>query len=372
MKKSLFYFAVSALALSACTSEEVLDESSSVQRNAIGFQNVVSKQSRAGEFDGVDITAANLKHFSVFGYYTNPNTPTQAVLVFNNELVSKGQNEQGQTTWNYDNTRYWVPGANYCFYAYSCGDVKLNSNFGKFSMDTNQAQANDRVLKINGYVCDVTHQHDLLFASRENVKPETDETGQNVTAGADVAFKFAHILSKIDTKFSSDFAPEYTVEIKNIMASNIRNVGDYDPKKDWYNQKRQSIDGVDPYVMVQGETAIVAQKGGTVTAVDGTTTVIEKKEPTSSFAFVLPHTYTSADVTLSFEIAVKKDDKLILSRVLSGSWKPTWVTGHWYTYTIQITGDAANLTPIMFTTETDPITGWTSGETPSDIVFSAN
>lgn len=371
MKRKFFYFAASALALTACTSEEVLDESRSVQSNAIGFENVVSKQSRAGEFDGVDITAANLKHFCVFGYYTNPTTPTQAVLVFNNELVSKAQNSQGQNVWNYDNTRYWVPGANYCFYAYSCGDVKLNSDFGKFSMDTNQAYANDRVLKINNYVCDVTHQHDLLFASRENVKPETDET-EKIVSGTDVAFKFEHILSKIDTKFSSDFAPEYTVEIKNVKASNIRNIGNYDPKKDWQGQERKKIGSDDPYVMVQGESPLIAQKGGTITAVDGTVTTIEKKEPTSNFAFVIPHTYTGAEVTLSFEITIKKDGVVVLSRVLSGSWKPTWLTGHWYTYTIQITGDAANLTPIMFTTDTDPINGWTSGETPSDITFSAN
>lgn len=369
MKRRFFYLAAGALALAACTSEEVLNEGA--LSNAIGFENVVGKQSRAS-YDGVDVSAENLMHFCVFGYYTNPNTPTQAVLVFNNELVSKTKNDEGQYTWKYNNTRYWVPNANYYFYAYSCGDVKLNSDFGSFTMDTDAGLVNDRVLKINGYVCDATHQHDLLFASKEEVKPTTDAEGINITGNTNVAFKFDHILSKIDTKFYSEFAPDYTVEITDIKVSNIRNTGDYDPKKGWQNQQRKSIGTQDPYVVIHGSTPLVAQKGGEIEYVNGTKETITALVPTSNFAFVLPHTYTGAEVTLSFEITVKKEGKVILSRILSGSWKPTWVQGNWYTYTIKITGDAANLTPIVFTTETDPITGWTSGETPTDITFSAN
>ena len=371
MKRSLFYLAAGALALSACTSEEVLYEG--IQSNAIGFKNVVDKQSR--DANAVDITAANLNLFSVFGYYLNPNNTTQGVLVFNNEPVRKTTNADNQTVWTYDNTRYWVPGATYYFYAYSCGDIKLNSVYGSFEMDVNQNMESERALKINDYVCDATHQHDLLFASK-SITPATDESGK-VVASTDVAFKFSHILSKIETKFESDFAPEYLVEIKNVRASNIYNVGDYAPGKDWLVQDRKNINGNDPYVIVHGSTPILAQKGGTINHVDGTSETITELVAESESAFVIPHTYTSAEVSLSFEIVVKTKDvngdyQVILGRTLSGSWKPTWVTGHWYTYTIKITGDAANLTPIMFTTETDPITGWSTGETPSDIQFSAN
>ncbi|MDE7381410.1 MAG: fimbrillin family protein [Muribaculaceae bacterium] len=369
MKKSIYLIAVSALALSACTSEEVIFEGK--QSNVIGFQNVVDKQSRS---TATEVTASNLNHFSVFGYYTNPNVSTQAILVFNNELVTKGD-KNGQTVWNYDNTRYWVPNATYCFYAYSCGDIKLNSQFGHFTMDVTKSLANDRVLKIEDYVCDETHQHDLLYAAKEGVKPETDETGQKVVSGTDVAFKFDHLLAKIDTKFRSSFAPEYTVEIKNITASNIRNVGSYDPKNNGWNNTPKRVameDGKDPYVVLHEGTPIVAQKGGVVTDVAGNSTTITELTPTSDFAFVLPYAYTGGDVKLSFEMTLKKDGEVILSRVLSGSWSPTWQPGHWYTYTIDITGDATNLTPIMFTTETDPISGWSTGETPSDITFSAN
>lgn len=368
MKKSIYLIAASALALTACTSEEVVIEGS--QSNVIGFENVVDKQSRS---TATEVTASGLKHFSVFGYYTNPTTPTQAILVFNDELVTKGE-KSGQTVWNYDNTRYWVPGANYCFYAYSCGDIKLDSNFGHFSMDVTKSQQNDRVLKIIDYVCDETHQHDLLYASKEGIQPETDETGQKIVSGTDVAFKFDHILTKIDTKFKSSFAPEYTVEIKNVTASNIRNVGSYDPKNNGWNNTpdRVKIDGKDPYVVLHEGNPIIAQKGGVIKDVAGIETPVTELTPTSDFSFVLPYAYTQGDVKLSFEMTLKKDGVTVLSRVLSGSWSPTWQPGHWYTYTIDITGDATNLTPIMFTTETDPISGWSSGETPSDIIFSAN
>lgn len=373
MKKSIYLIAAGALALTACTSEDVLDEGK--QSNVIGFENVVDKQSRS---TATEVTSSGLNHFSVFGYYTNPNTPTQAILVFNDELVTKGV-KNDQIVWNYANTRYWVPGATYCFYAYSCGDIKLDSKFGHFVMDVTKSMQDQRVLKIVDYVCDETHQHDLLYAYKEGVKPETDNTGMNVVGGTDVAFKFDHLLAKIDTKFRSKFAPEYTVEIKNVTASNIRNVGSYDPKNNGWNQtpKRELIasgehKGKNPFVILHDENAIIARKGGVIKDVDGTETPVTELTPTSDFAFVLPYAYTGAEVTLSFEMTLKKDGETVLSRVLSGSWTPTWQQGHWYTYTIDITGDATNLTPIMFTTEIDPISGWSSGETPSDITFSAN
>lgn len=370
MKKSIYLIAAYAFALTACTSEDVLVEGK--QSNVIGFENVVDKQSRS---TATEVTSSELNHFSVFGYYTNPNTPTQAILVFNDELVTKGKKD-GQTVWNYDNTRYWVPGANYCFYAYSCGDIKLNSKFGHFAMDVTKSMQNDRVLKIEDYVCDETHQHDLLYASKEGVSATTAENDPNtVIGGTDVAFKFDHLLAKIDTKFRSKFAPEYTVEIKNVTASNIRNVGSYDPKNNGWNQtpeRKTMADGKDPYVVLHEGSPIVAQNGGDIKDINGNVTTVTELTPTSDFAFVLPYAYTSSEVKLSFEMTLKKDGVTVLSRVLSGSWTPTWVQGHWYTYTIDITGDATNLSPIMFTTETDPISGWTTGETPSDITFSAN
>ncbi len=374
MKRSFFYLAVGALALTACTSENLLEEGN--QTNSIRFQNVVSKQSRDASAE--DLEAKSLLQFNVFGYYLNPNVTTQGVLVFNNVPVKKKTDENNQIKWMYDDIRYWVPNASYYFYAYSCGNIsKLNSDYGTFSMDVNASQESDRVLKIHDYICDASHQHDLLFASATGIRAEANDKGDIVSAD-DVAFKFSHLLSKIETKFTSEFPPQYIVEIKNVRATNIRNIGDYWPGKDWSNQERKNMEGnIDPYVQIHGTNIITAQKGGTITNVDGTTEKVEAQIAESEAAFVLPYTYSGAEVTLSFEITVKAKDakgelQTILGRTLSGSWKPTWQTGYWYTYTISITGDATNLKPIMFTTAVDPITGWTEGETPSDITFSAN
>lgn len=69
MKRSIFYFALSALALTACTSEDVKNDDVA-KRSAIGFENVANKFSRVE-----DLTNVSLSQFNVFGYYTTPDNP---------------------------------------------------------------------------------------------------------------------------------------------------------------------------------------------------------------------------------------------------------------------------------------------------------
>lgn len=372
MKRGFFYLAAGALALTACTSEEVLDENR-VQSNAIGFENVVNKQTRATEV----ITNGKFNTFGVFGYYafeTEANSePDHGILVFNNETVKRS--ETNPIDWTYNNIRYWVPEATYYFYGYSCGGIKLGKDYGSFSMDVTQPTKEGRAFKITNYICDNTHQHDLLFDKNEGLMKTNNST---------VRFQFKHILTKIDAKFFSDFAPDYTIEISNVRISNIRNKGDYSSSEEkWTNQTRVNTLNPDdenptPYVMLldtykdeesgtELPKTIVARKGGTLTpavgSTDETLVTVEDVEPTTDIAFVMPYTYIDDTkvVTISFTAAIKKDGETVLSRNMSGTWKPTWLIGYQYTYNIKIGGSTAGLDAIIFQTDANAIDDWENG-----------
>lgn len=366
MKKSFFYLAASVLALSACSFEKVLDESE--HSNAIVFENAVSKLTRADgdaeeDYTNKEIDMGNFKQFSVFGYYTTPAITAHGIVAFNNVAVTKTANG-----WGYDNTRYWVPGATYNFYAYCCGGIKLSNTYGTFAMDVNASESKERVLKINDYKCNANHQHDLLFAVKEGIASPSEEA-----TAAQVAFKFSHILTRVNAIFTSDFAPEYTIEISNVKITGIQDRGWYNPNyateaenKGWYDLKSSKESESDPTPYVQLQTnRIIAQKGGEIVSIDGaTTTEITEKTAVSGSAFVLPTNGIDKEdiqnAKISFTIDIKKGDDLVLNTNLSGDWKPVWKPGYKYTYNIAITGTAANLQAIVFTTETEPITGWES------------
>lgn len=351
MKKSFFYLAAGLMAISACTSEKVLDEG--VHSNVIGFENVVSKQTKADEITTND----DITEFGVFGYYTYDNDETKGILVFNNEEVKKDNTGK----WVYDNTRYWVSGANYYFYAYCCGGVKLGSQFGSFAINVNKPTKEERVLTITDYKCNDGHQHDLLYASNEGiVGPALGETAENVP------FKFSHILTKVNAKFISNFSADYTIKISDVKISSILDKGNYNPYKGWHNLKPTSDD--DAHVVLQGskdEDILVAQNTGKVLSVDedGVVTVseiTEAKTPTSGSAYVIPHIFvkdgeetinSEDEVTLSFKVEIFKGDDKVLGRILKATWKPEWKEGYKYTYNIEINGNSTGLEPIVFVSE---------------------
>lgn len=351
MKKSIFLLAAGALALTACTSEEILESGN--QGNVIGFENVVSKQTRA---DVVDLDYGTLKHFNVFGYYTAPNDTVTAIGVFDDQDVS---NETGE--WSYGEHRYWVPGATYYFYAYSCDNSPLSESFGKFSIDLRGKTPEERAFKIKDYVCDETHQHDLIFAAPASI--EAQPKGSN----SPVSLKFNHLLAKVNATFTSKFPHIYNVEISDVKIEGIRNSGDYSAAKKTWTTK---VDGDNPKVnlWINSEEK------------DKCLTVSDTSSATTNSAYVLPYTYTEGDanatnVTIKFDIAVRDTESnvVILSRHMSGTWIPTWETGHKYTYNIVIDGSTAQLDVIAFevTEDENGVSNWEKG-TGEKITLSAN
>lgn len=346
MKKAIFATLLGVLTLSGCTSSEIDEES--VQANAIGFESVVKKPTRGVDDTAVsgDLTTQNLDEIYVYGYYTPQNNATNYIQVFYEEQVVKSGD-----AWTYNNTRYWVPGAKYNFYAYSCGDIRLKNEKGTPSLDFVNDQY--RVLRITNYVCDDTHQHDLIYAYREGI--EGKKAGEGNTR---VSFDFNHILTKISAEFVSEFDKDYDVYVSNVRLQNIRNQGAYDPKA---NDNYQWKD-----VIRKEENAIVS-----LSVPENSKAVAGGTSIKTASAYVIPYNYSNGDVQLLFDVVVKKGNEQVLSRHMKGSWSPNWTIGYNYNYRIKITGTTANLDKIEFSNMN--VNGWAgTGVTDVNLTFTVN
>lgn len=355
MKKILLSITAGVTLLTACTSQDVIDES--VQSNVIGFENVVNKQTRATE-----LTADKFDNFYVFGYYTRGALDNDAVQIFNGEEVKRTLPDGN---WTYTNTRYWSPGGIYYFYAYSCQDLKLSSAYGTFSMDMTESTKERRALNINNYRCDYQHQHDLIYAENEGMEglPKSETTGQ--VANQTVKFKFKHLLSKVNATVTSDFPAGYTLEVSNIKMNNIINFASYNPKgisTKWHSHKMdRSDESVNPYINMPIFIGTMKNEHGN--QVEYSNSTERSKAPVMTEpGFCIPFNYGNNNITatLTFDISVKREGNVVLQRNLKGDFNPNWEEGHAYTYNVTITGSDAKLEAIVFETDTEPITGWTS------------
>lgn len=364
MAKHLFFLAAAgALALTACTSEDVVEDVAS-SRNLITFENVVNKPTRV---DDIGTKENPFMYFNVYGFYTLPNNEYVANEVFENVLVSK----QTSGTWSYitnegekpEGPRYWVPDARYYFYAYSCGNTKiLDEEFGSFDLnmkneydegtpDDKKLKASDRVLKITNYICDNSHQHDLIFATNTGgVTGEDKYVGilGKTTQNNAVSLQFYHILSKINAQFTSKFSKEYTLVVKNVSIQNIRNQGNYDPREDkgWESVTRKA--GV-PHVNLQTGT--------------GLSMGVNESDKTGT-AYVIPWDYDKdpndeSTVSIKFDIDLLFQGNLVMNKTLIGTFIPEWKPGFAYTYNIEVSGSTTKLEIITFTTAENPVTGFT-------------
>lgn len=349
MKQILLSLACGTIALTACTSQEVIDESIE-QGNVIGFENAVDKSTRADDpSQGMVLNKQTFDNFYVFGYYTKDGMDNTAVQIFNTEEVKLVNGK-----WSYTNPRYWNPGCTYFFYAYSCGDLKLSNTWGTFSMDLTGTTTETRALVINNYLCDYRHQHDLVYASNEGIVGK--EKPKNGTANKPVTFTFKHLLSQIAANFKSTFPAGYQIKISNVKMSNILNIANYNPRATitWYNQQLQTLpNNSSPYI----DLAVDNTNNKNVTEFD-------KTPVSTNIGFVIPYNYADAastNVALTFDMDVLRDGKVVLQRNLKGNFNPNWEPGKIYIYNIVISGTDADLEAIAFETTTDPISGWESG-----------
>ncbi len=334
MKKNLFYFAAGVLALTACTSEDVVDDAAR-SRNVIGFENVVNKLSRAD-----DITNSQFNQFYVYGYYNKEGVNFSPV--FENVLVSRLSTNDGWTYFDEitkEDYRYWIPGAKYHFFAYSCGDgAKLD---GITCTSLNDGTS---TFSLANYVCDATHQSDLIFAfnsGSDNLGIEGKES-----ANQDVALNFVHVLSKVNATFSSGFPKGYVVKISDVTIRNIADEGAFlyqpdETQKYAWNATR-----------VADDATVVLWNAADPIAVSFTDDAETNSKDTNS-AYVIPNRYNDPNVTINFTIDVIDQGNVIMHKDLIGYFQPNWLPGYTYTYNIKVDGSAAKLDVIAFTTTVD-------------------
>ncbi|MDE6010587.1 MAG: fimbrillin family protein [Muribaculaceae bacterium] len=375
MKKFAFFLAGTALALAGCTSDEEIHVGP--LSNAIGFENAVLKQTRAGDqAKPGDLTNESFDKFLVYGYYTMKDQTNNPIQVFSGDPVTKVGG-----IWSYTNTRYWVPDANYCFFAYSCGDIALSNTYGTVGLSLNVGES-ERQMTISNYRCDQRHNHDLIVAQARNLVGQAI-TEENKTPNKDVPLKFEHVLTKIDAIFTSEFSGEYDVVIKDVRIVNFRNIGSFSSNgTKWIADRETDAAGAVipasiqlPFTNLEG-VANAAEKE----TVDGEEVIkrAERKAYTSS-VYMIPWHYSQNDVQLAFSIDLYKGEEhttanFVMGRNMTGTWSPTWEAGKYYTYNIRLTGTVANLQPIVFVTDKDMnLDEWSSGaSTATDISFSAN
>lgn len=327
MKKNLLFLAAGAMTLTACTSEEVVDVSTS-QGNAITFENVINKSTRA---DGVvgDVGTGNFDTFFVYGYYTKDDMPT-VISIFNGETVTKAN---ASNKWEYSGeTRYWLPDYSYQFFAYSCGDIKIDSDNGKGLPD--YTLAGTPTLTLIDYLCDNNHQHDLVTAKNG---PYTAEPAGNQP----VTLSFNHALCKIQAVFVTDFPSDYHVYVSDVYLSSFDNKGDFDVRtglwSDWKGSNANPI--VDLYLP---DNSYVQSAGD------------DHKSISTNEVFLIPKFYDSnkkETVQLHFKVTITKDGQNILEKKIVGTWSPEWEKGTKYKYSINITGKSTGIEPIVFATE---------------------
>lgn len=349
MAKNLVYLAVGALTLTACTSEDVIDDVKTSSKNVIKFENVVNKPSRA------DLTSDNLEHFNVFGFYTMPGNDQHAHQVFFNTEVNK---QSG--AWTYaGGERYWVPGAKYYFYAYSCDNKGISdamSNGISYSLDMDgDKDASDRVLEIKNYVCDNVHQHDLVFATNNTGILGLEESNPNV------ALQFKHILSKIKAKFTTKFPTEYEIVISDLSVENICDKGNYDPVSKWHS-----------VVKTDDAKALVLPTAADVEFMVKNTGETTPMAIATNPVYVIPN---NTEVALKFTIDVyigNDRTEKVMSKTLTGKFTPSWQEGFQYVYNVSIDGTTTKMDVIVFTTGVDEFGNETDVTEPTDFEVTNN
>lgn len=347
MEKRFLIIAAGALALTACTSEGVINDVEQSSHNVIKFENVVNKHSRA------DITNDDLTHFNVFGFYTMPGNDQIAHRVFYDTDVDKTVDGWDYTT-GYGE-RYWIPGAKYYFYAYSCNNTQIDSEVVtgiKYQLEMGEGiDADERVLEIDNYICNDNHQHDLIFA-KNNQGILGAESGN-----LPVSLQFSHILSKVKAKFTTKFPNEYQIVISDVTIQSINDQGDYNHVKGWFNHA-QTVEG-QALTMLSGANTLMI-KNDMIGEGDN------KKQMSVETAqyYVIPFIGQGEGVAeenaekyaLRFTIDVYIDtDRVnkVMSKTLTGEFIPAWKEGFQYVYNVDINGTTTNMQVISFTTSVD-------------------
>lgn len=204
MKKTLLAI-LATVAMVACSNDEIVREAAP---EAIGFDNAfVNNSTRSVVTPGYSNTEDGIfEDFSVYGF-------VEGATLFNGVEVSKNYDNQELTSgWEYEETQYWITGANYAFYAVA--PHYESANYWAVKDQTNPASTG---ATIKFTTTDGTQ--DLLYA------PTVARQGGDGLGP--VAFNFKHILSKVKFSFKNGYnASAATICVRDINIKNAYKTGE--------------------------------------------------------------------------------------------------------------------------------------------------
>ena len=336
MKKSVLMIAAAAMTLAACTNTEEVESGSQNALGQIGFASHVNKNTRA-------LDNTTLTNFYVSAAYTTPTNSTP-VHILNGENVKK--NDEGG--WSYTNTRYWIAGANYSFFAYS----KENSTSANARFSNGQ-------FSLTNYIVDAApeNQKDLVFASATATGAES--------GNKEVSFDFKHVLSKVCFNFKSNFPEGYKIDVTNVRIRNFRDRGTFafaNSEYAWSNVDRTYNSNV------EGEW-VTLNLGFEENKNLG---MAPNAEAVTNEFYVIPFAYTDVNVRLRFTLTIKNsNDEIVSQSERYAAFQPTWVKGSAYRYNVTLTGAAAGLEEIKFTVGSvgEGDNGWNAGTGDINFTF---
>lgn len=188
--KKIILAALAVASFAACSKTEVVGVTES---NAIAFDNAFVDNATKSVNDP-SLTNSNLTDFAVYGF-------VEGAVLFNGTKVSKDiTNPKLSSAWKYEDTQYWIAGAQYNFNA-----VAPMTNGGWIKEDADKTSTTLSFTN-NGTT-------DLLYA--------TAAQEGKVSGNEQVAFSFRHVLSKVKFSFENDYnATNATIRVKDITITN--------------------------------------------------------------------------------------------------------------------------------------------------------
>ncbi len=226
MKKTLILVAVAAIALSACSKNEIIETINKVpEEAAIGFSNYTPNSlTKANDtyVDGAVLVTG--KHFAVYAWQTDygtflgvtpgtPNFMNPADVLWNNDVTT------GETN-TYSPVRYWPSGDNpqnlsfAAYYPYGGAGITaptFTTGVGTYAFTAQSASAD----MVDFCVADVVN--DQVY-NNTNVSPTYKNT---------VQFTFKHQLAKVQFKFKTvaGLAETTVIELMDADLTGIMNTG---------------------------------------------------------------------------------------------------------------------------------------------------
>lgn len=262
MRKELFLFAATAMMLSSCSNDEVI---TSPQQAAIGFDNYVSKTSRA-----TDASTNSLLSMRVFGYIGDA-TP---VKIFDNTPVSR---PNISSEWSYSPLQYWIAGKTYFFTAIASPVTEGNHEYSYTWADalpTDAATFNGAgTISFNN--AEAAGNEDVVYASATKTTPATITSDPGK-----VGFSFKHALSRLKFTFVNQMGSDaYSVKVYNLTINNATSTADLvlgSETPTWSNHANTTTLTMRPdYFIPTNQTAANSAKvaSGTKFIIPGTSTL---------------------------------------------------------------------------------------------------